>query len=102
MSRFRLVRIAKHLRAESIGESSIRERLSRLASNVIRTVVPALGPVLVASAITAGMPAAAYAAENGLTDTTNPSARLIASSKTNEAASTYYAGVRINENTYTY
>ena len=42
------------------------------------------------------------ATSGNLTDTTNPSARLIASSKTNEAASTYYAGVRINENTYTY
>ena len=42
------------------------------------------------------------AISGNLTDTTNPSARLIASSKTNEAASTYYAGVRINENTYTY
>ncbi len=37
-----------------------------------------------------------------LTDTTNPSVRLIASNKTNNASTTYYAGVIINENTFTY
>ena len=42
------------------------------------------------------------ASSGNLTDTVNPSARLIASSKTNEAAATYYAGVRINTNTFTY
>ena len=42
------------------------------------------------------------AASGNLTDTTNPSARLIASSKTNNATATYYAGIRINENTFTY
>ena len=42
------------------------------------------------------------ATSGNLTDTVNPSARLIASSKTNEATATYYAGVRINNNTFTY
>ena len=42
------------------------------------------------------------ATSGNLTDTTNPSARLIASSKTNNATATYYAGIRINENTFTY
>ena len=42
------------------------------------------------------------ATSGNLTDTTNPSARLIASSKTNNATATYYAGIRIYENTYTY
>lgn len=42
------------------------------------------------------------ATSGNLTDTVNPSARLIASSKTNEATATYYAGVRINTNTFTY
>ena len=37
-----------------------------------------------------------------LTDTTNPSVRLISSSRTNEATATYYAGIRIYENSYTY
>ena len=42
------------------------------------------------------------AISNSLTDTTNPSARLIASSKTNNASSTYNAGIKILDNTYTY
>ena len=42
------------------------------------------------------------ATSGNLTDTTNPSARLIASSKTNNATATYYAGIRIYENTFTY
>ena len=42
------------------------------------------------------------ASSGNLTDTTNPSARLIASSRTNEANATYYAGIRINANTFTY
>ena len=42
------------------------------------------------------------ASSGNLTDTTNPSARLIASSRTNEANATYYAGIKINTNTYTY
>ena len=42
------------------------------------------------------------ASSGNLTDTTNPSARLIASSKTNNATATYYAGIRIYENTFTY
>lgn len=42
------------------------------------------------------------AISGNLTDTTNPSARLIASSKTNNATATYFAGIRIYENTYTY
>ena len=35
------------------------------------------------------------AISGNLTDTTNPSARLIASSKTNNATATYFAGIRI-------
>ena len=42
------------------------------------------------------------ATSGNLTDTTNPSVRLIASSKTNEASATYYAGIRISKNTFTY
>lgn len=42
------------------------------------------------------------ASSGNLTDTTNPSVRLIASSKTDYAEATYYAGIRIHENTYTY
>ena len=42
------------------------------------------------------------ATSSNLTDTTNPSVRLIASNKTNNASTTYYAGVIINENTFTY
>ena len=42
------------------------------------------------------------ATSGNLTDTTNPSVRLVASSKTNEATATYYAGIKINKNTYTY
>ena len=42
------------------------------------------------------------ASSGNLTDTTNPSVRLIASSRTNEANATYYAGIKINTNTYTY
>ena len=37
-----------------------------------------------------------------LTGTTNPTAKLVASSKTNKADSTYYVGVYIKNNTYTY
>ena len=42
------------------------------------------------------------ATSGNLTDTTNPSVRLIASSRTNSATATYFAGIRIYENTYTY
>ena len=42
------------------------------------------------------------ATSGNLTDTTNPSVRLIASSKTNEASATYYAGIKISKNTFTY
>ena len=42
------------------------------------------------------------ASSGNLTDTTNPSARLIASGETNNATATYYAGIRIYENTFTY
>ncbi len=42
------------------------------------------------------------ATSGNLTDTTNPSVRLIASSRTNNATATYFAGIRIYENTYTY
>ena len=42
------------------------------------------------------------ATSGNLTDTTNPSVRLIASNKTNEASATYYAGIRISKNTFTY
>ena len=42
------------------------------------------------------------ATSGNLTDTTNPSVRFIASSKTNEANADYYAGIRIYENTFTY
>ncbi len=37
-----------------------------------------------------------------LTSTTNPTAKLVASSKTNKANATYYVGVYIKNNTYTY
>ena len=37
-----------------------------------------------------------------LTSTTNPTAKLVASSKTNKADATYYVGVNIKNNTYTY
>ena len=37
-----------------------------------------------------------------LTSTTNPTAKLVASSKTNKADATYYVGVHIKNNTYTY
>ena len=43
-----------------------------------------------------------YTGSGNLTDTTNPSVRLIASSKTNNASSTYYAGIKILNNTFTY
>ena len=42
------------------------------------------------------------ATSGNLTATSNPSARLIASSKTNSATATYYVGIRIYSNTYTY
>ena len=42
------------------------------------------------------------ATSGNLSDTTNPSVRLIASSKTNNASASYYAGIKISENTYTY
>ena len=37
-----------------------------------------------------------------LTSTTNPTAKPVASSKTNKADATYYVGVYIKNNTYTY
>ncbi len=37
-----------------------------------------------------------------LTSTTNPTAKLVASSKTNKADATYYVGVNIKNNSYTY
>ena len=43
-----------------------------------------------------------HTGSGNLTDTTNPQVRLIASSDTNDASTTYYAGIRIYENTYTY
>ena len=43
-----------------------------------------------------------HTGSGNLTDTTNPQVRLIASSDTNNASTTYYAGIRIYENTYTY
>ena len=42
------------------------------------------------------------ATSGNLTATSNPSARLIASGETNNATATYYAGIRIYENTFTY
>ena len=43
-----------------------------------------------------------YVGSEDLADTTNPSVRLIASNKTNEAVASYYAGIIINKNTFTY
>lgn len=43
-----------------------------------------------------------HTGSGNLTDTTNPQVRLIASSDTNDASTTYYAGIRIYENTYAY
>lgn len=43
-----------------------------------------------------------HTGSGNLTDTTNPQVRLIASSDTNDASTTYYAGIKIYENTYTY
>ena len=43
-----------------------------------------------------------HTGSDNLTDTTNPQVRLIASSDTNNASTTYFAGIRIYENTYTY
>ena len=43
-----------------------------------------------------------YTGSGNLTDTTNPQVRLIASSDTNNASTTYFAGIRIYENTYSY
>ena len=43
-----------------------------------------------------------YVGSGDLADTTNPSVRLIASNKTNEAVASYYAGIIINKNTFTY
>ena len=43
-----------------------------------------------------------YVGSGNLADTTNPSVRLIASNKTNEAVASYYAGIIINKNTFTY
>ena len=43
-----------------------------------------------------------HTGSGNLTDTTNPQVRLIASSDTNNASTTYYAGIKIYENTYTY
>ena len=39
---------------------------------------------------------------SNLSSTTNPKVKLIASSKTNSASATYYVGVVINSNSYTY
>ena len=39
---------------------------------------------------------------SNLSSTTNPKVRLVASSKTNSASATYYVGVVINSNSYTY
>ena len=39
---------------------------------------------------------------DNLTSTTNPKVKLMASSKTNSASSTYYVGVHIKDNNYTY
>ena len=39
---------------------------------------------------------------DNLSDTTNPKVKLMASSKTNSASSTYYVGVHIKNNSYTY
>ena len=68
--KFILNRNAKHLRAEGIDES-FREKIGRVAGNVMRTFMTAAGPIFLVSAIAAGMPTAAYAAESGSTDTTN-------------------------------
>ena len=43
-----------------------------------------------------------HTGSGNLTDTTNPQVRLIASSDTNDASTTYFAGIRIYENTYAY
>ena len=43
-----------------------------------------------------------HTGSGNLTDTTNPQVRLIASSDTNDASTTYFAGIRIYENTYSY
>lgn len=43
-----------------------------------------------------------HTGSGNLTDTTNPQVRLIASSDTNNASTTYFAGIRIYENTYKY
>ena len=39
---------------------------------------------------------------SNLTSTTNPSVKLVASNKTNNATATYYAGIKIKSNTYKY
>ena len=39
---------------------------------------------------------------SNLTSTTNPKVKLVASSKTNSASATYYVGVNIKNNTFTY
>ena len=39
---------------------------------------------------------------SNLTSTTNPSVKLVASSKTKNASTTYYAGINISSNTYKY
>lgn len=39
---------------------------------------------------------------SNLSSTTNPKVKLVASSKTNSASATYYVGVVINSNSYTY
>ena len=43
-----------------------------------------------------------HTGSGNLTDTTNPQVRLIASSDTNDASTTYFAGIRIYTNTYQY
>ena len=41
-------------------------------------------------------------ASSNLTSTTNPSVKLVASNKTNNATAIYYAGIKIKSNTYKY
>ena len=43
-----------------------------------------------------------HTGSGNLSDSTNPQVRLIASSDTNNASTTYFAGIRIYENTYSY
>ena len=52
--------------------------------------------------ISSSLPVAVTTGGTNLTDTSNPTAKLVASSKTNKADATYYVGVYIKNNTYTY